>query len=96
MEYFKKAYANSSDADPNKELLFKTILRTEAFKELYTPSMRHIKSLVQLDDEPNWEIYEAKWEIYKISLSLEIVGEFTSQCGFHIYNCMFRNAFEMT
>ena len=64
------------------------ILHAEAFKEMYTPSIRHIKPLIQLDDEPNSEIYEAKCEIYKISLSFECTGEFLSHanCTFYIKN----------
>ena len=76
IDYYKKAYANTADTDPNKQSLSRMILDEEALKEFKTPSLKNIKPLIQLDNKPNLEIIEPKWELYKVSLSWQTTGEF--------------------
>ena len=56
--------------------------------------MKHIKPLVQFDDEPNSKIFEAKWEIYKISLSFipVILPGYTASMKGQNHRVLFQNA----
>ena len=76
IEHYKKAYALTADTDPNKQPLANMIIEEEALKEFYTPSLKSIKPLIQLDDKPNLEIEEPQWELYKVSVSFQTTGEF--------------------
>ena len=50
------------------------IVEAEALKEIRTPSLKSIKPLIQLDEKPNLEIKEPRWELYKVSLSFKTTG----------------------
>ena len=65
----------TADSDANKPMISDMIVEGEALKDFYTPSMKHIKPLIQLDDKPDSNIKEARWDIYKISLSFPSTGE---------------------
>ena len=65
----------TADSDPNKPYISDMILEGEALKDFYTPSMKHIKPTIQLDEKPESNIKEPRWEIYKISLSFPSSGE---------------------
>ena len=43
----------------------------EARREYYTESLKPINHLVQLDEKPNTEFMEPKWDLYKITLSFQ-------------------------
>ena len=68
IEYYKKAMANSTIPDITNQLFHK-IKYHGAFRDHFTPSLRHINHLIQIDGKPNLELTEPRCEIYKISLS---------------------------
>ena len=75
IEYFRKAVANSSNLQEKKNLSF-VLLNYETQKDYHSPSLRQINHLIQIDETPYLELQEPRWEIYKISLSLQPNGKF--------------------
>ena len=67
IEYLHKAMANTPKED--KMELFHLIKMHEGFRDYYSSSLWQINHLIQLDEEPNLDLKEPRWEIYKISLS---------------------------
>ena len=58
--------------DPSeKELILQTVKFHEGERNCFTPSLRQINHLIQLDGKPNLELLEPKWELYKISISFQ-------------------------
>ena len=43
----------------------------ESKRDYFTPSLRQVNHLVQIDEKPNLELMEPKWELYKVSISFE-------------------------
>ena len=43
----------------------------ESKRDYFTPSLRQVNHLVQIDEKPNVELMEPKWELYKVSISFE-------------------------
>ena len=71
IEYFRKAMMN--DTDPcSKEKKLQYVKYHEGIRDYSTPSLRQINHLIQIDEKPNLEIMEPKWELYKISISFQI------------------------
>ena len=68
IEYLHKAMANETDASV-KMNTFHQIKLHEGCRDYYGSSLRQINHLIQLDEKPNLELKEPRWEIYKISLS---------------------------
>ena len=72
IEYFRKSVEshlkNPSDAYSLGGLI-EFIHYNEAERDYYNPSLRQINHLIQIDQKPNLELMEPKWELYKISLS---------------------------
>ena len=67
IEYLQKAYTYEND--PNQKKYTLVILRNvEVQRDYFTGSIIEIKNLVQYDRTP-YDLEEAKWEIYKISIS---------------------------
>ena len=80
IEYFQKAYTYEYDPQEKENTL--VILRNaEAQRDYFTGSIVEIKPLVQYDRRPN-DLKEAKWEIYKISISFKCKSSmlFYSKC----------------
>ena len=79
IEYLRKAVdscndSNCTDAAYGKMRLFHLLKLHEGFRDYYTPSLRHINHLIQLDKKLNLELNEPRCEIYKISLSFLTKG----------------------
>ena len=70
IEYYHKAMANYTDPEERSDVFYR-IKYHEARRDYFTQSMRQINHLVQIDEQPNLELKEPRWEIYKISLSFE-------------------------
>ena len=68
IEYYHKSLACYTDPDDRK-LLLDDIKFHEARRDYFTPSLRDISHLIQIDEQPNLELKESRCEIYKISLS---------------------------
>ena len=52
----------------------------ESKRDFFTPSLRQVNHLIQIDEKPNLELVEPKWELYKISTSFQ---------GFRKFNVIF-------
>ena len=48
----------------------------EAQRDYFTESLRQINHLIQIDQKPNLELMEPRWELYKISISFQHIGKF--------------------
>ena len=70
IEYYHKALALSKDAGARSRLLDQIKIH-ETQRDNFTPSLRHINHLVQIDEKPNLELKVPRCEIYKISLSFQ-------------------------
>ena len=68
IEYLHKAMVIAPDASVKMDT-FHQIKFHEGFRDYYSSSLRQINHLIQLDEKPNLELKEPRWEIFKISLS---------------------------
>ena len=77
IEYARKAYQN---AERNcKEQYFQYLQFMEAMKDYFNESIDEIKYLKQLDQIPNLDLKESKWELYKISISFTSEGKVSAE-----------------
>ena len=83
--YFRKAMENSQEDGSrdlsnrnlsHKEKLTRQTMFNEALRDYFTPSIRQISHLSHIDQQPNLELTEPKWELYKISVSFQTIGKF--------------------
>ena len=75
IKYFQKAYVNATDSD-RKEYFLRILKSAEAERDYYHGTIRQIKHLIQIDTEPNHDLREPRWEIYKITLSFRYGGSY--------------------
>ena len=59
-----------------KEGMLNLIRFHESKRDYYTASLRPVNHLVQIDEMPNLELMEPKWELYKISISFQRIRKF--------------------
>ena len=71
IEYYKKAMVNIKDPS-EKERILQDVKFHEGMRDYDTPSLRQINHLIQIDEKPNLELMEPKWELYKISISIQL------------------------
>ena len=57
-----------------KEKRVRLTMFHEGLRDYFTASLRQINHLIQFDQQPNLELMEPKWELYKISISFGITG----------------------
>lgn len=69
IKYFRIAHENETDPKVKEQNLLNWTY-SEAFRDYWSSSIKEIKNLVQLDNNPD-ELKEARCEIYKISLSFD-------------------------
>ena len=65
--YLRKSMMNHTDPCSKLQL----VKIHEGRRDYFTPSFKQINHLIQIDEKPNQELMEAKWELYKISISFE-------------------------
>ena len=70
IEYYRKAVENETNP-VLKETYLHSLQDVEARRDFYTGTLRPIDHLIQFDNNPNMELNEARWEIYKISISFK-------------------------
>ena len=58
-----------------KEKMIRTKMFHEGLRDYFTASLRQINHLIQMDQKPNLELMEPKWELYKISISFEAISK---------------------
>ena len=68
IEYLRKSMMNETCLT-RMEIQFKTVKFHEGLRDYCSPSLKQINHLIQLDQKPNLELKEPKWELYKISIS---------------------------
>ena len=71
IEYCRKSMINTKDPSVKEERLQSMKLQ-EGERDFFTPSLRQINHLIQIDEKPNLELMEPKWELYKISISFQL------------------------
>ena len=54
-----------------KEKRIRQTMFHEGQRDYFTASLRQINHLIQFDQQPNLELMEPKWELYKISISFQ-------------------------
>ena len=83
--YFRKAMENSQEDGSRdlsnrnlsiKEKMTRQAMFHEGLRDYFTKSLRQINHLIQIDQKPNLELTEPKWELYKISVSFQTIGKF--------------------
>ena len=73
IEFYRKTYEiGHPEAKPILHAVFR---KAEAFRDYHTGVLKEFKTLVQLDPEPELAMQEPCWDIYKISLSFQAIGE---------------------
>ena len=58
-----------------KEKRVRLTMYHEGLRDYFTPSLRQINHLIQFDQKPNLELMEPKWELYKVSISFELISK---------------------
>ena len=54
-----------------KEKRIRQTMFHEGLRDYFTDSLRQINHLIQIDQKPNLELMEPKWELYKVSISFQ-------------------------
>ena len=70
LEYFRKSHEYEQDLE-KKKFALNTLRATEIRYDFFRGSLKSISNLIQFDPKPNYELKEARCEIYKISVSFE-------------------------
>ena len=73
IEYLRKAMEKNS-CPLQKERQLNVIKFHEARRNYYTRSLKPINHLIQIDERPNIDFTEPKWELYKISISFQAIS----------------------
>ena len=82
--YFRKAMENSQEDGSRdlsnrnlsiKEKMTRQAMFHEGLRDYFSTSLRQINHLIQIDKNPNIELMEPKWELYKISVSFKPIGK---------------------
>ena len=74
IEYYQKAYEYETDPI-KKDNTLHLIRETTASRDFFAGSLRQINHLFQIDGEPNRDLTDPKWEIYKISVNFTPAGK---------------------
>ena len=66
-----------SEQDPRwKEDRSNKLKLHESIRDYFTASLRPINHLIQIDQNPNLELAEPRWELYKVSISFKDTSKF--------------------
>ena len=70
VDYFRKAIDNTREHREHvKEIKIRQTMYHEGLRDYFTASIRQINHLIHIDQNPNLELMEPKWELYKVSIS---------------------------
>ena len=75
IEYLRIAAESYLDP-PLKDWVACSIKFYEGQRDFHAPSLKQINHLIQIDEKPNQEMKEPKWELYKISISFQARSKF--------------------
>ena len=85
IEYYRKAYEYENDPDEKESSLF-LVRKEEAKRDFFTGKLKEINHLVQFDQIPR-DLKEAKWDIYKISISNAYISkDIILNCDYSIFH----------
>ena len=75
--YLRKAadYTIENECRDQKERRNLNAKYHEGLRDYFSASLRQINHLIQIDKNPNIELMEPKWELYKISVSFKPIGK---------------------
>jgi len=68
VQYLRKSMMKMTD--PPEDMI-QHVKFHEGKRDYFSPSLRQINHLIQIDEKPNLELMEPKWELYKISISFQ-------------------------
>ena len=60
----------------DKEMRIMQTMYHEALRDYFSASLREINHLFHFDQNPNLELMEPKWELYKVSISFRAIRKF--------------------
>ena len=75
IDTFRKSMINETDPR-RKEDMLNQLKHYESERDYFTASLRPINHLLQIDQTPNLELAEPRWELYKVSISFEVISKF--------------------
>ena len=75
IDAFRKSMINETDPR-RKEDMSNQLKDYESERDYFTASLRPINHLLQIDQNPNRELVEPRWELYKVSISFEVISKF--------------------
>ena len=75
IDAFRKSMINETDPR-RKEDMLNQLKHYESERDYFTASLRPINHLLQIDQNPNLELAEPRWELYKVSISFEVISKF--------------------
>ena len=75
IEYFQKSMPDDDEEDSRKESKLCDLKCHENLRDYFTASLRQVNHLIQIG-EPNLELSEPKWELYKVSISFQRIRKF--------------------
>ena len=64
-----------SAKEKNLQRMIRKIMIHEGLRDYFSASLRQINHLIQIDQKPNLELTEPKWELYKISISFGAISK---------------------
>ena len=70
-DYGYVEYLRKSMNYPGRELKIMKVKFHEGQRDYYSPGLKEINHLIHIDQKPNLDLTEAKWELYKVSISFE-------------------------
>ena len=82
IEYLKQSVLDNGP----KESVLCFIRSQESKRDYYTASLRQVNNLIQIDEKPNLELMEPKWELYKVSISFQPMSKFQILIDLDIFN----------
>ena len=68
IDVFKEVLETEQDWS-KKRVYFSEIIYYEAHRDYHSGTMKQFQTLKQIDTMPDYEIKEAQWDLYKISMS---------------------------
>ena len=74
IEYYEKSYENLKNSPARQKSLLNAIQNAKQLRDYHTGSIKQINHLIQFDSQPNLDLKEPRWEIYKITLSFLFEG----------------------
>ena len=76
IDTLRKSMINQHDPS-QKDTMSNIVKCQESNRDYFTASLRPIQHLIQTDQNPNLELAEPRWELYKVSISFQYICTFS-------------------